>query len=155
MINNGEREFPGEGWEMFFSQILPLESSHIPYDNGYEKREYGIKVFHWNGQMYSLTPTPDFGVIPPQGVKRFLLETACCNLAYTDTFPNWYLHFEGFEPRIIANTAGDPYNFVFRANNNMTWKRYLTDRYNPWSAEDRLKNATKNLGMAPLPIIPT
>ncbi|CAL1537617.1 unnamed protein product [Lymnaea stagnalis] len=156
LTNNGNTEFPGLGWQIFFNQLLTLEPEHYPYNDGLEKKQYGVILYHWNGHLYSIAPTLDFGSIPPSQSKSIRIFTTCCNLAVTDTFPNWYIVFPGFKPRTIASTSGDPFKFAYRIHSPKTWRKYNYEKVNPPLPEDRFYSfSVDDLGRAPIPVLPT
>lgn len=70
--------------------------------------------------------------------------------------------FQELEPRIIKSTEGEPDKFVAPFSSAKTWKRIPDissdsyDLYNPPNASDRFAaDGVKDLGEAPIPVIPT
>ncbi|CAH1791533.1 unnamed protein product, partial [Owenia fusiformis] len=75
----------------------------------------------------------------------------------SDVMPNWYVAADGLEPRTIQSTASEDIDFVSAFDSTEKWKRYESDKYDPYTPEKRFTiNAVQDdLGAAQHLVLPT
>ncbi|XP_055883043.1 beta-hexosaminidase-like isoform X2 [Biomphalaria glabrata] len=152
MTNKADRIFPGHDWTIFFSQMYSVQLPYPSHLEDFETQNYGVRIFHWNGQLYSFQPTEDFGYLIPGATKKIRVLALHRGMAVTDTFPNWYIVFKGFPPHVISNTEDDPFKFVRLLNESYSLN---LNKINTLTSRNRYENDMKNIGHATLPILPT
>ncbi|GFR89138.1 beta-hexosaminidase, partial [Elysia marginata] len=152
--NPGTVEFPAKRWEIYFSQIYIPELGHLASG--------GIELSHVQGQLYKLTPAPGFKPIPAGGSLSFSYLSNGNSVAYTDSFPNWYIIYKGSKPLIVESTRGEAAKFAVVHDTPDSWKSDSDpssssfDRHNPPTSADRfVLDSSPDLSHDPLPVIPT
>ena len=109
----------------------------MPNPNGTVIEGQGVKVHHVCGTHFWLEPTDDFYDVPAGKERKIKYTGANWIVAKTDTMPNWYLTVPGLTAKVVASTAGESLQFVGDYTAAKQWKRYNTDQYNPYTAEQR------------------
>ena len=163
--NNGEMALPKAlPWALHFCNILMLQPDQLLRDEGTSVVKDGVKLgnsgFHLypeTGCLFRMEATADFTELGP-GKQLVVHMTGTHGLvSRTDVMPNWYVTGgSGTVPRTVTSTAGEGLWFVSDFTTKEQWKRAPTDRYNPYTAQDRFTLYKANdLGKAPLRILPT
>ncbi len=115
-----------------------------------------IRITHINGGLFKLEPTGRFPVVKPGNRFPIGFRAEGCHVGRTDILPNWYITMPGASARVIHYTAGESLKFVKSFDKPEKWKRDQTDRYDPYSPENRfMLNEIEDIGHAGIPILPT
>lgn len=85
---------PPAGVSIYFSSVVPI----LKADSD------GLALTHINGDLYRLTPTPDFRGFPPDQVFTIDLTLAGHQLSELYPMPNYYVAADGLAARTIAST---------------------------------------------------
>lgn len=111
-------------------------TAHAP--DGYLLPEgHGLKVTHINGCLFKFSPTNDFQNLNPGNSIRIMFNASFWCVAKTDVMPNWYMATDSLQARTVTSTAGEGLEFVGPFDSKNKWKRYPSDRYNPYTAKQR------------------
>ncbi|XP_050411821.1 uncharacterized protein LOC126826788 [Patella vulgata] len=144
----------GSNWGIYFDTPMMVEPGILPEKEAILK-DQGIKLKHWKGTHYVISPTTDFIDLKPGSLRKIKFRLAAWTVSRTDSFPNWYISIEGFTPRVIANTVGESLDYVVDFTSPNQWKRATTDTYNPFSPQQRYMRYMKPQSTATHPrIIP-
>ncbi|KAK3755736.1 hypothetical protein QZH41_007466 [Actinostola sp. cb2023] len=75
----------------------------------------------------------------------------------TDVMPNWYIAAERLQARTVTSTTGEELDFVGLFDDKKKWKRYPSDRYNPYTAQERYEMAAgqEDMGKAAHVVLPS
>lgn len=156
--NTGTALVPSAGWILFFHSTFLLLPSIFPKTTTTTVLEVeNVRVSMYGGDLYALEPVGTFKVIEPGETRQIEFEAAFWSVSRTDFMPNWYFvsTIPTLEPRIAKSTESN-LDFVKPFNNVRQWKRYRSDRYNPFIPQARMARLhVKDTGSIGKPIIPT
>lgn len=117
-----------------------------------------VLISHIEGGLYCFTPTSLFSPIAAGDASIFLFTSERWMVARTDMYPNWYVSSPLAEPRILRCTASEQLKFFAPLKTREQYKRTPSDRYEPWSPEQRYKrNEPKSvpLTIPAVAVVPT
>ncbi|XP_041355523.1 beta-hexosaminidase-like [Gigantopelta aegis] len=143
LTNKGTHVITKHGnWKIFFSSGSLIEPTHLPVERSPNPEDLvvggqGVRVHHSKGSLFWLEPTDDFCEFPPGSSRKVKYKGQRWAVAKTDFFPDWYVVVPGLEPRLIESTVGEGLEFIGDFTKPQQWKRYNTDRYNPFTAQER------------------
>lgn len=136
---------PGN-WSIFFYHIRAINSLKPLILPG-----CGMLLEHIAGSLYKLTPDKStFINIDPQGHVNCQFHAKYWSVAVTDNMPNWYVWSHGTQPKTIHSTYGEDLSFIGPYDTKNKWKRYPSDRYDPFLPRTRyvMNSDVANLGEA-------
>ncbi|KAI8745609.1 beta-hexosaminidase [Biomphalaria glabrata] len=133
-------------WTIYFSHLRMVEPNYLPADSCVNLEYAGVSLSHLNGTIFKLSPLKTFKPLQEGDSLTFKFNAQHYSAARSDVLPNWYLHVEGMEPRIIKSTQGETLDFVGPYDTPMKYKRFdyilpsgkqRYDVYQPFSPEVR------------------
>ncbi|VDI02254.1 hexosaminidase [Mytilus galloprovincialis] len=136
---------PGN-WSIFFYHIRAINSLKPLLLPG-----CGMLLEHIAGSLYKLTPDKStFINIDPQGQVNCQFHAKYWSVAVTDNMPNWYVWSHGTQAKTIHSTYGEDLSFIGPYDTKNKWKRYPSDRYDPFLPRTRyvMNSDVANLGDA-------
>ncbi|ESO95988.1 hypothetical protein LOTGIDRAFT_174972 [Lottia gigantea] len=136
--NTGLQILEGKNWELYFDTPMMVEPDFLP-DTQANLGDQGVKIRHSKGTHYIISPTDKFIDLMPGTERKIQLHLSFWTISRTDSFPNWYLKFYGFDPRVINNTAVESLDYVSQLHTPKQWKRATTDKLNPFTAQERYR----------------
>lgn len=169
-LTNTGTELIGRGdWAVYFCFIRHIRRPDEGQPEAWDYLQYGVNFTHVSGCLYRMEPTDGFRGISPNGETNITFLGVNWQVTRTDYMPNWYVVSgtpgTDIRPRTLSSTAGEKLDFVADFVNPRQWKRLdfvsedgkrQIDLYDPYSLRVRYTlNDVKDLGKAPLPIIPT
>ena len=166
LTNRGNVPITYEGkWKIYFCHIRMVEPATLRDRNEVPMEEYGVLFSHINGCLFTIQPLKSFKTLNDGDSLRILFKAQHYSVARTDAMPNWYIEVEGLESRLIKSTCGEELSYVEDFDKPEKWKRFdykmesgiqRTDRYDPFSPEDRFeKYKVDDLGKPGKALIPT
>ena len=138
LTNTGPDILPGNilNWSLYFSHSSLIEPDSIN-PNGTALRRTGLWIYHVNGYLNKIVPTASFPGIPSNNSLEIPFRASGVSVARTDVMPNWYLVAPNTKPRTIDSTSGDMLDFVGAFDTERKYKRQPSDRYSPYTVNDR------------------
>lgn len=158
LTNKGQDVIPKGDWGLYFCHIRMIEEEHAAHaPSGYRlPGEHGFNVTHINGCLFKFSPTEDFKDLDVKTSIRIQFNASFWCVSRTDVMPNWYIAAEGLEARTITSTAGEGLEFVGSFDTSRKWKRYPSDKYDPYTAEKRYRMSRVNdMGRPGNVVLPT
>ena len=149
---------PSSGWRLFFHNIYLLFPSIFPKAKSTVLDVEKIRITMHGGTLYSMEPVSGFRAIEPDETRVFELVSQFWSVAETDFMPYWYFVStrEDLTPRIVRSTEDMSLRFVEPFKDVRQWKRYVHDRYNPFTPQERMRRLqVNNTGRIEKPVIPT
>ncbi|XP_059175868.1 beta-hexosaminidase-like [Physella acuta] len=111
-------------WSIYFSHLRMVEPSYLPADSSVNLEYAGISFSHLNGCIFKLSPLRSFKTLGNGDTVSFKFNAQHYSASRTDILPNWYIHVEGLEPRIIKCTEGESLSFVGPFTSPKQYKRF-------------------------------
>ena len=133
-------------WSIYFSHLRMVEPNFLPMDPCVDLEYCGIRFSHVNGSIFKLSPLKSFQQLKNGESLKFKFNGQHYSASRSDVLPNWYLHIEGTEPRIIKSTEGESLDFVGPFDTPKRYKRFdytlssgrrRYDIYQPFTPEVR------------------
>ncbi|CAL1528529.1 unnamed protein product, partial [Lymnaea stagnalis] len=133
-------------WSIYFSHLRMVEPTYLPADTSVNLEYAGVCFSHLNGCIFKLSPLKSFKTLHDGDTLSFKFNAQHYSASRTDIFPNWYIHVQGLEPRIIKSTEGESLKFVGSFDAAKQYKRFdyilptgkhRYDIYQPFSPEVR------------------
>ncbi|XP_067667144.1 chitobiase-like [Haliotis asinina] len=155
ITNNSSSDLSHGKWGIYFCHLRMMEPDVLPVSDSYVYEDVKIQVKHINGCLFMLEPVKGFATLKTGQTIEIQFKAQYYSVAKTDVFPNWYLTYEGLEPRLIKSTTGESLDFISSFDTPSKWKRFdyelsngqkRSDLYDPWSAEVRFQNNETNTG---------
>ncbi|XP_015772465.1 PREDICTED: chitobiase-like [Acropora digitifera] len=139
LSNKGQSVIRQGDWAVYFCNIRMAESRYLKHNPaGYViPGNYGIRFTHINGCLHKFETTTDFRDIAAGSSFTFEFVADYWSVARTDVMPRWYVTAEGLSPRVIKNTDDEELKFVGNFDTEEKWKRFVADRYNPYTPKER------------------
>ena len=139
--NTGDSDLPSSGWILYFHSFFLLFPTIFPRPNFTDLELEKVRVSMIQGDLYSIHPISGFKAIKPNTSREIDITVAVWSISRTDFMPRWYLtgHNVNLEPRIVQSTASMDVTYVEPFDDVRQWKRYNFDRYNPYTAQQRLR----------------
>ena len=122
--------------ELFFHSLYMVEPDHLPDSRGFISIKNQVRVFHENGMLFKMQFPPIPWQLNPGATKEIQLTIQDWAVSRTDVINNWYITSTGLTPVILQATA-DNLSFVEDFTEPNQYKRYINDRYKPFTAIDR------------------
>ncbi|XP_061190279.1 uncharacterized protein LOC133198156 [Saccostrea echinata] len=155
LTNTGSEVIRPDNWSIYFYSFFMIEPGHLPSAEGYTLPNYKVKFNHIKGCLFSMTPTPDFPNILPNGSHFIEFFGQWWTVTRTDIPPNWYVTGQNMNPANIESTATGK-KFVTNYDTIGQWKRYRNDQFNPFTPQDRYRRQkVRNFNTHAKMIIPT
>ncbi|KAL3841598.1 hypothetical protein ACJMK2_019715 [Sinanodonta woodiana] len=158
ITNRGQTPITAADWRIYCYFMRTVEAEHMPYPNGIEINNSGLKVHHVDGSLYYFRPIVGvFKDIQAKEERSFRFKLGGFCVSRTDLMPNWYIAAENVSARVIASTEGESLRYVGYFDTVNKFKRRPNDEYHPLSPEERFKlnSATIVDRDSILPVIPT
>ncbi|KAH9510135.1 hypothetical protein Btru_043540 [Bulinus truncatus] len=133
-------------WSIYFAHLRMVEPTYLPSDNSVNLEYAGICLSHLNGSIFKLSPIKSFKPLGEGETLTFKFNAQHYSAARSDVLPNWYIHVEGLEPRVIKSTQGESLDFVGPFDSPKKYKRFdyvlptgkrRYDIYQPFTPEVR------------------
>lgn len=137
---------PSSVWSIYFSHLRMLEPDFLPHDDGVDLEHAGVNLSHLNGCIFKLCPLKSFTPLHEGESLTFQFNAQHYSASRSDILPNWYIHVEGLDPRIIKTTEGESLEFVGPFDTPKRYKRFdytlpsgkrRYDIYQPFTPEVR------------------
>ncbi|CAH1791531.1 unnamed protein product [Owenia fusiformis] len=163
LTNSGQKVITNDAWAIYFCHIKLIKESKIYHGNyiddpyGYTDPNTGAKWSHVNGCLFKLEPTTTFKNIAVGDSREISFIAGEWMVSRSDVMPNWYVAADGLEPRTIQSTVSEDLDFVSAFDSIEKWKRYESDKYDPYTPEKRFTiNAVQDdIGAAQHLVLPT
>lgn len=127
LTNKGNIPITKGPWFVYFCSIRQIITS----------RTEALRFQHINGCVHKFYPTDDFINLDPDSTLTVKIVADHWVVARTDVMPNWYVTSPGYKAKTIESTKGEGLSFVEPFLTKEQWKRYTSDRYDPYTAEVR------------------
>ncbi|WAQ99011.1 HEX-like protein [Mya arenaria] len=137
LLNKGQRPMELREVDMFFHSFFMVEPDHLPKPAGYISRRNHVHLHHINGMLFKMTFLPSLGIILPNESKEIRITIQDWAVSRTDVINNWYIVSKGLTPTVLDATALDDLSFVEEFIDPNQYKRYMDDKYNPFTPIDR------------------
>ncbi|XP_046350297.2 uncharacterized protein LOC124131228 [Haliotis rufescens] len=126
-------------WNIYFDCIQMIEPDVLPRPEGAVLDGQGVKVTHLQGSHFRLEPTDTFLDLPSNTSRKIKFYVQYWEVAKTSIMPNWYFMAPGLVPKVIQSTVGEELSFVDDFIKPQQVKRYATDRYAPFTPQERYR----------------
>lgn len=138
--NNGSTSIPADGWTLFFHSMLLVYPEVFPKNKTVDLDIEKVQIGMVQGDLYFMRPIPGFVEIPPGAKRNYDITVALWAVSRTDFMPHWYLVSDDsrVEPCVVSSTGMD-LNYVQPLTDPRQWKRATKDRYNPYTAQHRMR----------------
>ncbi|XP_045212514.2 uncharacterized protein LOC123563659 [Mercenaria mercenaria] len=139
--NVGNEYIPASGWRLYFHSMYLLYPDIFPKNKSVQLEIENVNIGMIQGDLYYLEPCRGFVKILPNEEREYDITAAWWSISRTDFMPNWYIVSKdsSIKPRIVSSTKDLELKFVEPFHDVRQWKRFAADRYNPFSAQERLK----------------
>ncbi|KAL4239994.1 hypothetical protein ACF0H5_000789 [Mactra antiquata] len=156
-INNmGQDDIPGSDWRLYFHNMYLVAPGVFPSSKTLDLNDEKIRLGMVQGDLYYLEPITGFVPIKPADMREYYIVSQWASISRTDFMPQWYLTSDGADPRIVETTASLDLENVEQFDDVRTWKRNTGDRYNPFTAQQRMRRlGTENSKEAVRLVLPT
>ncbi|KAL3885100.1 hypothetical protein ACJMK2_025198 [Sinanodonta woodiana] len=158
LTNAGRTQVPLATWKIYFNSLTKIGNDTSPVADNLVLKECGFSVNFVEGTLYYIAPVNGIfkGLTPGESIKC-IIEAKDWNVARTDVMPNWYVTDEDMVPKVINSTADEGLSFVGKYDTPQKWKRYTTDRYDPYTLKVRyaLNSDIRDVGKEVSLVIPT
>lgn len=133
-------------WSIYFSHLRMVEPNFLPMDPCVDLEYSGVRFSHVNGSIFKLSPLKSFQPLKTGESVKIKFNGQHYSASRSDVLPNWYLHIEGTEPRLIKSTEGESLDFVGPFDTPKRYKRFdytlssgrkRYDIYQPFTPEVR------------------
>ncbi|GFO14416.1 beta-hexosaminidase [Plakobranchus ocellatus] len=133
-------------WSIYFSHLRMVEPNFLPMDPCVDLEYSGVRFSHVNGSIFKLSPLKSFQPLKCGESTKIKFNAQHYSASRSDILPNWYLHIDGTEPRLIKSTEGESLDFIGPFDTPKRYKRFdytLTsgrrryDIYQPFTPEVR------------------
>ncbi|GFR93969.1 beta-hexosaminidase [Elysia marginata] len=133
-------------WSLYFSHLRMVEPNFLPMDPCVDLVYSGVRLSHVNGSIFKLSPLKSFVPLKPGESTKIKFNGQHYSASRSDILPNWYLHIEGTEPRLVKSTEGESLDFVGPFDTPNRYKRFdytlssgrkRYDIYQPFTPEVR------------------
>lgn len=141
LINNGNSPIPSSGWTLYFHSMLLVYPGVFPTNKTTEMSIEKVEVGMVQGDLYFMRPIDGFVEIDPGKERDYDIPVQYWAVQKTDFMPNWYVvsDDESVTPRICRSTAST-LDYVEAFTDVRQWKRGTIDRFNPYTAQERMEN---------------
>lgn len=139
--NEGNTDIPASGWRLYFHSMYILYPDIFPKNKSVVLELERVRVGMVQGDLYYLDPTSGFKEIQPNETRTYDITAAVWSVARTDFMPNWYITSENdvIEARVVNSTNTLDLLYVDPFDDVRQWKRFAADRYNPFTAQKRMR----------------
>ncbi|CAG5120201.1 unnamed protein product, partial [Candidula unifasciata] len=137
---------PSSLWSIYFSHLRMVEPHFLPQDDGVDLEHAGVRLSHHSSCIFKLSPLKSFTPLHQGQSLTFQFNAQHYSASRSDILPNWYIHIEGLQPRIIKSTTGESLDFVGPFDTPKRYKRFdytlpsgkrRYDIYQPFTPEVR------------------
>ncbi|XP_053390345.1 uncharacterized protein LOC123562093 isoform X1 [Mercenaria mercenaria] len=156
--NVGNANIPASGWRLYFHSMYLVYPDIFPKNMSVELDVEHVKVGMIQGDLYYLEPSSGFVEIQPNEVREYDIKVAWWSVSRTDFMPHWYVVSKNdlVEPRVVNTTNSLGLEYVEPIDDVRQWKRFAADRYNPYTAQERLRRyRVEDQGKIAKLVIPT
>lgn len=115
-------------------------------DESVDLEDAGVCFSHLNGCIFKLCPVQSFAPLHEGESLTFKFSAHHYSASRSDILPNWYIHVDGLQPRVIKCTEGESLDFVGSFDTPKRYKRFdyvlasgkrRYDIYQPFTSEVR------------------
>ena len=133
-------------WSIYFSHLRMVEPNFLPIDPCVDLEYSGVRFSHVNGSIFKLSPLKSFLPLKNGESVKIKFNGQHYSASRSDVLPNWYIHIDGTEPRLIKSTEGESLDFVGPFDTPKRYKRFdytlssgrrRYDIYQPFTPEVR------------------
>uniref|UniRef100_A0A0B7ACD8 beta-N-acetylhexosaminidase n=1 Tax=Arion vulgaris TaxID=1028688 RepID=A0A0B7ACD8_9EUPU len=137
---------PLSPWSIYFCHLRMVEPNYLPMDDSLDLEHAGIRLSHLNGFIFKMCPLESFTPLKEGDSLTITFNAQQYSASRSDILPNWYIHVDGLQPRIITSTEGESLDFVGPFDTPKRYKRFdytlpsgkrRYDVYQPFTPEVR------------------